>query len=86
MEYHHHNSGVIQLFPVRYPDGEIRYVPWPEAAAAMICEVVTKGAVSVANWLATFRRETLLLWGCGAAVVFVALADGHHRTRRRYPG
>ena len=53
----------VNLYPVRYPDGEIRYVSGPEVMAALIV-----------NALASIRPGTLLLCGLGAAVVAIAFA------------
>lgn len=78
-----HNTDVIDLLPVRYPDGAIRFVARPEATAAMICEAFGRSAVSVLDWLATLQRERPLLWGCGAAVIVVALSSGHSAGRGR---
>jgi len=73
----------VNLYPVTYPDGEIQYVAWPEAAAAAAVELVWRGAISAANWIAGIRPKTLLLWGCGVAALCAALADDRSWGRRR---
>jgi hypothetical protein len=78
-----HKSAVIDLLPVRCHDGAIRYVAWPGATAAVVCEAFGRSAVSVLDWLARLQRERPLLWGCCAAVIVVALSSGHSAGRGR---
>lgn len=75
------SAPVVDLFPVRYGDGKIRYVAWPEATAAAIAEALRRGAVSAANWLAAVKPKTLFLCAGGAFVLFVVFPSGRKRRR-----
>ena len=73
------SAPAVDLFPVRWPDGETRYLAWPEATAAVVVWALASGTVSLVNWLATLKPRTLLVGAWGAAAVFVALFDDHQR-------
>jgi hypothetical protein len=83
MEQAGERARCIDLFPLKYSDGEVQYVAWPQMAAAAAVELVRRGAISAGNWLAGFRPETLLSLGCGVAALCVLLADGRSERRRR---
>jgi len=74
-------TSFIDLFPVRDGDGEVRYVAWPEATAAVIADALRKCAVSAADILAAVKPETLLLCAGGAFVLFAVLPNGRKRRR-----
>lgn len=66
---------VIDLFPMRFPDGQITYGAWPQAGAALIVQAVARVA-------AMKPEKKLLLCGCGLVLFFLALSGDRHAKRR----
>jgi len=82
MQASEQHAGTIDLFPIRYPDGETRFVPFSEFTLAVVVNL-TQRAITGIRRMATVRPELLVLFGCGAVVVLAAAYDEHGEKRRK---
>jgi len=64
---------VINLYPVRSPDGNVRFTAWPEAAASLVLDLGSK--------LITTKRGKFVLFAVCLGSFLIACSDARGRSR-----
>src|SRR5436309_2509129 len=72
----------IEMFPITLPDGQIVYMPFQDALAAIVVLLVTTGIESLSAWVTSIEPAEALLWTGRAGVVLCGLVLANQEKRR----